>query len=167
MSPWASPKSVMTRFNRKKNIWMSWAFANASTMIPGRLVIATPEITCSKPKHTDLRQLALISIKLMCVRLEVNIYAYGLVSYFWLCDWIIATHRTAHVGCSLHCSLYTCGLNAECEGSCHMGHKLHRDAHCLQIKVLHEGKTSSNTFEKDKNNSQKSSRIGKQQSILI
>lgn len=51
MSPWANPKSVMTRFSRKKKIWMSCAFAKASTRMPGRLVIATPETTCTEQKY--------------------------------------------------------------------------------------------------------------------
>lgn len=52
MSPWAIPRSVMTRFNRKKKIWISCALANASTRMPGRLVIATPAKTLQAQSQT-------------------------------------------------------------------------------------------------------------------
>lgn len=53
MSPWANPRSVMIRFRRKKKIWMSCAFAKASTRMPGRLVIATPANTYTEDESMD------------------------------------------------------------------------------------------------------------------
>lgn len=114
MSPWAIPKSVITRFNRKKKIWMSCAFANASTSMPGRLVMATPANTYRKPNgHFD-------QSADLCWEAHLN---------WTLFDCI---YRTAHLGRCLFSSLYTRGLNADSKGSCHMGHKLHRNAHSLQ-----------------------------------
>lgn len=114
MSPWAIPKSVITRFNRKKKIWISCALANASTRMPGRLVIATPANTYKKPNEH-------FGQSVDCSHLIWTVFEY--------------IYRTAHLGCCVFSSLYMRRLNAESKGSCHMGHKLHRNAHRLQSCV--------------------------------
>lgn len=55
MSPWAKPKSVMTRFRRKKKIWISCALAKARTRMPGRLVMATPANTYTRGEKKEAR----------------------------------------------------------------------------------------------------------------
>lgn len=44
-------------------------------------------------------------------------------------------YRAAHLGCCLFSSRYMRRLSAESEGSRHVGHKLHRNAHRLQSCV--------------------------------
>lgn len=43
-------------------------------------------------------------------------------------------YRAAHFGCGLFRPLHVRGLDAESEGSGHVGHELHRDAHRLQTE---------------------------------